>query len=321
MTFVCVILIVLGILAAVLLTAAWLLYRVAFATGKTERGEPILPRGDCYAAFRDQMAAETAYLKAQPFEQVSIAASDGTELVGRYYHVADSAPLMLFFHGWRGHALRDGCIGFQICQELQFNLLLVDQRGHGRSGGKCTTMGVKEREDCVAWARWAAQRWPERDMVLMGVSMGGATVLMAAEQGLPDAVKAIIADCGFTSPREILRACVPVMLPGLPAGPCYAIGRLGARLFVHFDPNQADARTALAACPVPVLFLHGEADSFVPCEMSRENYAACTAPKRLVTFPGAPHAASYYADPDRYLHEVSSFLNQYLPEWKTVPCG
>ncbi|MGN0813956.1 MAG: alpha/beta hydrolase [Candidatus Coproplasma sp.] len=304
--------VVLVVLAVVLLACAWLLYRIAFVTGRAERGEPVVPKAPIYAEFYDRMEAETEELKVQPFEQVSVSAPDGTPLYGRYYHLKDGAPLIIFFHGWRGHTLRDGCIGFQIGRELGFNVLLADQRGHGKSGGKCTTMGVKEREDCAEWARWAARRWTGTDIVLMGVSMGGATVLMAADRELPDEVKAIVADCGFTSPQEILCNCIPRMLPHLPIRLCYALGRLGARLFGRFDPNQADARKSLSVCKVPVLFLHGEADDFVPCRMSRQNCAACNAPKRLVTFPGAPHAASYYKQTERYCREVSAFLGRYL---------
>ncbi|MGN1021440.1 MAG: alpha/beta hydrolase [Aristaeellaceae bacterium] len=301
--------IVLVILLAILLACVWLLYRLAFATGPAERKDPDIPSASTYP----RMSADMTALKALPFEEVSIAAPDGTTLRGRYYHHRDGAPLLLFFHGWRGHALQDGCMGFWLKSALGMNILLADQRGHGKSGGSCTTMGVKERDDCAAWARWAAARWPGTDLALMGVSMGGATVLMAADRDLPDAVKAIIADCGFTSPREILCHCIPTMLPHAPIRLCYALGWLGARLFGRFDPNQADARRSLAACQVPVLFLHGEADTFVPCGMSSQNHAACAAPKRLVTFPEAAHASSYYKHPEQYRREVTAFLTRYLP--------
>ncbi|MGN1019752.1 MAG: alpha/beta hydrolase [Aristaeellaceae bacterium] len=313
--------IALGIVLMMVLALAWLLYRIAFATGCAERGEPVIPSAPCYAPMHDRMAEDTEQLTAQPFEPVSILAPDGTTLCGRYYHQREGAPLLIFFHGWRGHTLRDGCIGYQLGRELGMNVLLADQRGHGRSGGQCTTMGVKERDDCAAWARWASQRWPGADLALMGVSMGGATVLMAADRDLPAAVKAIVADCGFTSPREILCHCIPTMLPHAPVRPCYALGRLGARLFGGFDPNRGDAREALAVCKVPVLFLHGEADDFVPCGMSRQNCAACAAPGQLATFPGAPHAASYYTDPERYSREVAAFLGKYLPALSDAPAG
>src|SRR5699024_7091129 len=144
---------------------------------------------------------------------------------------------------------------------------------------------------------WAYQHFgPDTPLFLMGVSMGAATVLLAAGLDLPPTVRGIMADCGYTSPREGIHQYLPRYLPGLPAGPVYAVGRLGTRLFGHFDPEDADCRAALANATVPVLLIHGEADSFVPCAMSRENFDACAAPKRLVTIPGAGHAVAYYVD-------------------------
>ena len=297
---------------AVLTAVSHRLYLIGFATGEKEHAEPGIPEGCSQAAYLDQVQEKFDRLKALPCQQVSITAQDGTPLAGRYYHQKDGAPTVLFFHGWRSSAFRDGCAAFWLCREAGYNVLMADQRGHGRSGGKCLTMGVRERDDCAAWAQWAAGQQPGVPLALMGVSMGAATVLMASDRGLPDAVRAIVADCGYTSPREILRKCVPEMLPGVPVWLGYTVGWLGAVLFGHFNPNAADARRALAASRVPVLFLHGEADDFVPCQMTLDNYAACTAPKRLVTFPGASHAICCYADPERYRREVTQFLAEYL---------
>src|SRR5699024_9442027 len=142
------------------------------------------------------------------------------------------APLAIIFHGYKGFARRDGLGGYTLCKRLGFNVLLPDQRSHGASGGHTITMGVKERYDCRAWAWWAARRFgPETPLFLMGVSMGASTVLMASSLNLPGSVRGIIADCGYTSPREIARRCLPQYLPRLPVGPMYAIGRLGTLVF------------------------------------------------------------------------------------------
>ena len=133
-------------------------------------------------------------------------------------------------------------------------------------------------------------------MYLDGISMGAATVLMASEFDLPASVRGIIADCGYTSPRDIL--CKVIRQCHLPVTPVYFLVRLGARVFGRFDPEAASAARALEKCRVPVLFIHGEADDFVPCDMSRENYAHCAAPKTLITVPGADHGFSYLVDMD-----------------------
>ena len=126
-------------------------------------------------------------------------------------------------------------------------MLLPDQRAHGYSGGHTITMGVKERYDARDWTVWARSRFgPEVPIFLMGVSMGAATVLLAAGLNLPDNVCGIVADCGYTSPREITRKCLPEYLPGMPLELTYAVGRLGAILFGHFDPEDADCEAAAA---------------------------------------------------------------------------
>ena len=165
---------------------------------------------------------------------------------------------------------------------------------HSESGGKAISFGVHERRDCLAWARWAEERFHPSAMYLDGISMGAATVLMASEFDLPASVRGIIADCGYTSPRDIL--CKVIRQCHLPVTPVYFLVRLGARVFGRFDPEAASAARALEKCRVPVLFIHGEADDFVPCDMSRENCAHCAAPKALVTVPGADHGFSYLVD-------------------------
>ena len=97
---------------------------------------------------------------------------------------------------------------------------------------------------------------------------------------LPDNVCGIVADCGYTSPREITRKCLPEYLPGMPLELTYAVGRLGAILFGHFDPEDADCEAAAAQSKVPILFVHGDADGFVPYDMGKRNYEACRAKVR-----------------------------------------
>ena len=148
---------------------------------------------------------------------------------------------------------------------------------------------------------------------MMGVSMGAATVLLAAGLNLPDNVCGIVADCGYTSPREITRKCLPEYLPGMPLELTYAVGRLGAILFGHFDPEDADCEAAAAQSKVPILFVHGDADGFVPYDMGKRNYEACRAKgKKFLTVHGAEHAVSYYHDNDAYTKQATEFLQDCL---------
>ena len=101
--------------------------------------------------YRDDIFQSIERLEALPCEWVYTQSSDDLKLAGRYYHLKDGAPLVIFFHGYKSPALRDFCGGFWIYREQGYNILVVDQRAHGRSEGKFLTMGIKERHDCVKW--------------------------------------------------------------------------------------------------------------------------------------------------------------------------
>ncbi|MEE0497417.1 MAG: alpha/beta hydrolase [Gemmiger sp.] len=298
---------------AAVLGAAYGVYRVGFYNKPTTQvpSPADMPTRECY---RKAMGPDADALARDRFEPVHITAQDGTPLAARYYHHADGAPLAIVFHGYRGYATRDGLGGYTLCTALGYNVLLPDQRAHGYSGGHTITMGVKERYDARDWAVWARSHFgPEVPIFLMGVSMGAATVVLAAGLSLPDNVCGVVADCGYTSPREITRKCLPEYLPGMPLELTYAVGRLGAILFGHFDPEDADCTAAAAQSKVPIFFVHGDADGFVPYEMGRRNYAACRARgSRFLTVHGAEHAVSYYHDNAAYTAQVTDFLQDCL---------
>ena len=142
--------------------------------------------------------------------------------------------------------------------------------------------------------------------------MGAATVMLASGLPLPSSVKGIVADCGYTSAKEITRKCLPDYLPHTPVWLAYAVGRLGARLYGHFEPNRIDCTAAVSRAAVPILFIHGEEDGFFPCEMSRKNYDACASRKQLLTIPGAAHAVCYYRDTPLYTRVTTKFFEDCL---------
>lgn len=300
--------------AASVLGAAYGIYRLWFyhtAQPEDTNAEELsktLPYGA-------QMKKDAEALAAAPYEPIQITADDGTLLAARYYHHADGAPVAIIFHGYKGFARRDGMGGYTLCKKLGYNVLLPDQRSHGASGGHTITMGVKERYDCRAWAYWAYKHFgPDVPLFLMGVSMGASTVLMASGLDLPETVRGIIADCGYTSPHDICRKVLAQTNARLPIGPIYTVGRLGTLVFGRFDPEDADCRQALAKTNLPILFIHGETDDFVPCDMSQANYEACASRKKLVTIPGAGHAVAYYVDIPAYEKAVTDFLAECLAE-------
>lgn len=294
------------------LGAAYGIYHLAFFQ-TPKRKMPTAEEWANGSRFLPQIRENVEFVDSLPCDSVQITADDGTLLSAQYCHEADDAPTAIIMHGYRATAMRDTMGLIVLCKKLGFNLLMPDQRAHGRSGGRSITMGARERYDARAWAYWASVRsFGKSSIFLMGVSMGAATVLLASGLDLPDNVRGIIADCGYSSIRDICRTCLPKYLPHVPVGPGYAVGKAGAELFAHFDPDTIDCRKAVAQSNVPILFIHGSADDFVPCSMSRENYAACTSEKELLIIPGATHAMCYYYDTPAYAKAVTDFLKKHM---------
>lgn len=296
--------------AAVLFPAAlYCMYLYAF--GRSRPGATYSePPGRQFDQFAPQIRERSEAMKQLPSEEVSIRSEDGLQLAGSYYHFRDGAPLAIFFHGYRSSAIRDFCGGFYFYRDEGFNLLLVDQRGNGRSEGNAITFGIRERWDCLAWARYAARRWPDTPVVLLGISMGASTVLMASDLPLPHQVKGILGDCGFSAPKDILSTVAASR--GFPRDLSYFLLKSGARLFGGFDLDTISAADALHRTKLPVILIHGEADGYVPCRMSLTCFDACGGPARLLTVPGAEHGMSFFVDQEGYTRAVSRFCRDVL---------
>lgn len=283
-------------------------YRITFYQSRKKRGGTLkMPGGEQYKKHKPLTDRLIEELRAIPFEEITVTSRDGKRLYGRYYHVKDGAPLAILMHGYRGNAIRDFCGGHKLARESGHNILLVDQRAHGKSDGHTITFGIRESEDCLVWAEYAAHRFPQSPIYLSGVSMGASTVLTASALPLPPSVRAIVADCPFSSPTAIIRKVMKES--GYPRF-LFPFLAFGARLFGRFSLSETSAVTAVKNARVPILFIHGEEDLFVPSDMSRELYQACTSPKRLLLFEGAGHGLSYMADSERYIREFRSFLRE-----------
>lgn len=295
-----------GLIAAVLVIC-YICYRMAFyspARSLPETDELSLPAGEIYEPYYPQMRAWTLQTRQIPAREYSIVSFDGLRLYGKYYEFAPGAPIEIMMPGYRGLAERDLCGGVQRAFRLKHSVLLVEQRGCGKSEGSTISFGVNERRDCLQWAQLLIQEFgADVKIILTGISMGAATVTMACALGLPKNVVGIIADCGYSSAREIIQAVIRQM--GLPAKPAYPFVRLAARIFGHFDLEATPPVEAIKHCRVPIFIVHGEADDYVPCSMSYEIAKNCTAPMVHFTVPGAGHGLAYVADQQGYLREVS----------------
>ena len=299
-----------AVLLAAVLVIAYICYRMAFYAPRKEEpqtDEIQIPEGEIYEVFREPMEKWAREVRAMKCEQMSTTSFDGLRLSGRFYEYAPGAPVELMFHGYRGSAERDLSGGVQRCFALGRSALIVDQRCSGKSGGHVITFGIREHKDCLSWLGFMRERFgSDVKIILTGISMGASTVLMAAGERLPDNVIGVLADCGYSSPKEII--CKVICQMGLPVKLSYPFVKLGARLFGGFDLEENSPVEAMKKATVPVIFFHGEDDDFVPCEMSRQNYDACASRKMLVTVPGAGHGLSYPVAPERYLQALRDFF-------------
>lgn len=290
----------------------YFIYRYAFgADAKRLADDTEIPNEEKYKDHVEGVHRNIQAIKDSVFEKWTITARDGTKLVGKYYHQADEAPVVMMFHGYRSSAIRDGMGAFKACKECGYNILMVDQRAHRESGGKCITFGVKERYDCVDWIYEVCRKCgKDVKIILIGLSMGASTVMMATGLDLPKNVKGVIADCGYSTPKDILQTVIRIMK--LPVRLAYPVVKLSAKIYGKFDLEGASATEALAKCKVPILFIHGEADELVPCEMSRTNYEACASEKELYTVAGAGHGLSYLTNVEAYMGKFKGFLQKYF---------
>lgn len=297
-------------LAGILLGGAFYAYRIAFFSPSKNREVVNVPEGEKFSPHMGVISRIVRTLQERPCELVHITSFDGLTLCGRYYHVKDGAPLDIGFHGYRSSCFNDFAGGSQMSFDMGHNLLLIDQRAHGKSQGKTITFGIKERLDLKNWVEYAVKRFgADVQIMLYGVSMGGATVLLASELDLPENVKGIVADCPYSSPMEIIQY-VGRSNP-VPKWLLKPFVILAAKIFGGFDVLEADAYRAVRNSRIPIMIIHGEADSFVPAVMSdlvRYNPDKV----RRVTFPKADHALSYLVDTQRYRRIVKEFTDTVL---------
>ena len=224
-----------AVLVIATLLTAYICYRMAFYAAPRKPRDPEaidVPEGEIYEVYREKMEKWVRWTRQLPQEQLTVTSFDGLTLWGTYYEYAPGAPIELMFHGYRGGAERDMSGGVQRCFKLGRSALLVDQRCSGRSEGNVITFGIHEHRDCLSWVDLMVEKFgPDVKIILTGISMGAATVLMAAGKPLPKNVIGVLADCGYSSPKAIMKTVIRRM--GLPGDLAYPFVRLGANLFYY----------------------------------------------------------------------------------------
>ena len=263
----------------------------------------------------DLLDAQVELLDAhyQP-EHVQVTSIDGLTLRGRLYAPPGANRLAVCIHGY--HCDSSLNFGELMLYYLQngWQVLLIDQRSHGKSDGTMIGFGTLERYDVLRWLELCTERLgPDCPIILHGVSMGAATALLTTDLPLPAQVRGVVADCGYTNTRDqfdhvMRRRLGPLIKPVL------CLADLWARHNVGCGLRDCDTTDALKRAAVPVLFIHGDADTFVPPEMTELNYESCTSFKMKYICPGAVHGASWHKDPSEYANVLDSFFAAVMPQ-------
>lgn len=264
-----------------------------------------------YGKYYDYIVNSHTWLENHDALDVWVNSYDGLKLHGLWIPAPNSRGTILFAHGYRSTPLVDFSFAMEYYHQLGMNLLIPHQRAHGKSQGKYITFGVKESRDMRTWIEFHNQNLSTQPIVLDGLSMGASTMLYLVDKKLPENVKGVIADCGFTSPKEIISS-VFRSVTHLPAVPSIWFAEVFARAFAGFSLYECDTVKTLTNSRLPVIIVHGTGDDFVPCEMSKLGYSSCNSPKQLLLVEDAPHGCSFLKDKENYSKLICEFLDNYV---------
>ncbi|MGY3778837.1 alpha/beta hydrolase [Isobaculum melis] len=308
-------LLTLGITATVVLGAATAagnyFYSVAIATNKKEflENDKNLPEKEKVDIWK----AEKEWYQSVQQETITMTSDDNLTLVATYIPAEKpSKKVAILAHGYAGNRTNMAAFA-KLYYDMGFNILVPDARGHGESQGDYIGFGWHERLDYVRWIdEMIAKNGKESEIALFGISMGGATVMMTSGEALPDNVKVIVEDCGYSSVNEELAYQLKEMY-NLPAFPLVPITSVVTQIRAGYNFDEASAVKQLEKNKTPMLFIHGDQDTFVPTEMLDEVYTASPAEKEKHIFEGAGHGESYGKHKAAYKELVTTFIEKYIP--------
>ncbi|MBO6015604.1 MAG: alpha/beta hydrolase [Lachnospiraceae bacterium] len=324
-----------GVLATVSFSSLLVmeLYLIKYAIGKKGRGgerkaahalhrKKSVKEAECGNKAAEQQAehvrpttvqsdCDTERKKGAGEQKICVTAKDGLLLSGALYEQTGSHRWTIVIHGYRGdhHAMH---AYIQRYHDAGYCVLAPDLRSCGESEGKHLGMGWPDRKDMLVWVAWILRRDPQARIILHGVSMGGATVMMTSGEETPDAVRAFVEDCGYTSVWDIF-ACELKYRFAVPRFPLLHTANALAKICVGYSFKEASALRQVKKCHKPMLFIHGTADDFVPFRMLDELYEAKPGTnKQKLVVRDAGHCRCERTLGEEYWKTVYAFLNKYL---------
>ena len=255
-------------------------------------------------------------LLEQPIEEVFMTNREGLKLRAYLIESEGATKTVIFSHGWRSIPLFDFSCIWEYYLNHHFNVLIIEHRAHRASEGKYLYFGVRERFDIIDWADWTVDRYgAEHKIFLSGISMGSAAVMMAVgTEGLPENVVGASCDCGFTSATDIFKHVLKSKFH-LPAFPILHTAGLISKAVAGFDFNEFSSTEGVKNSKIPLVFIHGTTDDFVPVEHTYKNIEACGSEHVDIIIEGADHGLSYFSDPDAVIAGLEKVLKKVFDDF------
>ena len=304
-----------GLLAAVCGGEIAYFYGRTMKRGRAKTERTMKMAGTDWNQYMPLIEGRKEAMMERPHNDVWQTSFDGLKLHATYFPAQDQQgrqKLVICFHGYTSQGMSDYIGLSDYYQKRGFAMLLPDARAHGASEGEYIGFGCLDRQDALGWVRWAVEELGEETEILLhGTSMGAATLLMLSGLSLPEQVKGIVSDCGFTSPKEVFTHVLHSMYH-LPAFPLIPGADLVNRKLAGYGMDECNAKREVEKAEVPILFIHGGNDTFVPCSMCDEIYEHRGSKKRKLIIEGAAHAESYYKDMESYEEALTEFIGEVL---------
>ncbi|MGB7604822.1 MAG: alpha/beta hydrolase [Lutisporaceae bacterium] len=310
-TTIIILILILGLMIVALLFAGNYFYNFAILRRKKE-----------FLSNNPDLKSETSgvkwqnseeWLEQQSYQKLNIKSYDGLNLNAIYIPTSTTSnKIVILVHGYTSWNGSMTSFARYYHEELGYSVLMPDCRGHGKSEGNYIGFGWHDRKDMLQWIDVMLEKHGRDSLlVLHGISMGGATVLMTSGEALPANVKCIISDCAYNSIKGILSYQMKRMFR-LPSFPLMQFTSLISRLRAGYSFKNASAVSQVKKCKIPILFIHGSADKFVPTEMVYELFEAASCEKQLLVVPDAAHGMSFWQDPTGYKSKVAEFLEKHI---------
>lgn len=246
--------------------------------------------------------------REKPFDEISIVSDDGLTLRADMLRGSGTGKTVIFFHGYKSEPACDFAAMYDFYKSLGCDLIYVHMRAHGKSDGVYIGFGALDRYDVVQWTNKAAELFPDNDIYLHGMSMGAASILQSADLDLNKNVRGIIADCGYSDLDTVFRNLV---------GKLYHLPTMFVDVFEYvnllkagYGFKEASSVRSVSVTEIPLLYICGDCDRYVPKDMALSIFNACKSEKKLLLVPGAGHAASYMCAKDEYEALVGDFIGR-----------